>query len=386
MTRGATLSLVISTAAGTANSAGGWVTILAPVDMEILEDGRVLGTTRMERLMLPVGSHRLELANAALEFTTARTVQVAAGKTANCRGIAALRPARGERRAVGRCLPGRHVARPDAARGAGGADRHARAGLSSSAIGRAPADRHGESADPHPHRSGFEKMTMRTTVLFCAAALLAVGVPARAADEELLASAKSLYESASYEAALSEFSAIHASELADTVDTYKALCLLGLGRTREAEQALELVVTRRPLLVLNDAEYSPRVVALFRDVRKKALPAAAQQLYLAARTDYENKKYDVAATGFTQVLQIIAEIGADAQTTTLADLKELATGFATLADAKSAAPAPPPPRAAAPARGCGAGAPAPAAAATAPPPPRTAAPAPAATVRRRLPR
>ena len=205
-------------------------------------------------------------------------------------------------------------------------------------------------------------------MLFCAAALLAVGVPARAADEELLASAKSLYESASYEAALSEFSAIHASELADTVDTYKALCLLGLGRTREAEQALELVVTRRPLLVLNDAEYSPRVVALFRDVRKKALPAAAQQLYLAARTDYENKKYDVAATGFTQVLQIIAEIGADAQTTTLADLKELATGFATLADAKSAAPAPPPPRAAAPAPaaaatapaacGCGDGAPA----------------------------
>ena len=221
-------------------------------------------------------------------------------------------------------------------------------------------------------------MTMRTTVLFCAAALLAVCVPARAADQELLASAKSLYESASYEAALSEFSAIHASELADTVDTYKALCLLGLGRTREAEQALELVVTRRPLLVLNDAEYSPRVVALFRDVRKKALPAAAQQLYLAARTDYENKKYDVAATGFTQVLQVIAEIGADAQTTTLADLKELATGFATLADAKIAAPAPPPPRAAAPAPAATAP-PAPAAAATAPPPPRTAAPAPAAT-------
>ena len=120
---------------------------------------------------------------------------------------------------------------------------------------------------------------MRTTLLFCAAALMVVCVPARAADQEMLASAKSLYESASYEAALSEFSAIHTSELADTVDTYKALCLLGLGRTRDAEQALELVVTRRPMLVLNDAEYSPRVVALFRDVRKKALPAAAQQLY-----------------------------------------------------------------------------------------------------------
>jgi PEGA domain len=83
VTRGATVALVISTEPVTAKSAGGWLTIQAPVDMEILEDGRVLGTTRMERLMLPVGSHRIELANAALEFTIARTVQVAAGKTAN---------------------------------------------------------------------------------------------------------------------------------------------------------------------------------------------------------------------------------------------------------------------------------------------------------------
>ena len=83
VTRGATATLVMSAAPVTANGAGGWVTIQAPVDMEILEDGRVLGSTRMERLMLPVGSHRIELANAALEFTTARTVQVAAGKTAN---------------------------------------------------------------------------------------------------------------------------------------------------------------------------------------------------------------------------------------------------------------------------------------------------------------
>ncbi len=85
VTRGATVALVISTApvAATGAGAGGWLTIQAPVDMDILEDGRVLGTTRMERLMLPVGSHRIELANAALEFTTARTVQVAAGKTAS---------------------------------------------------------------------------------------------------------------------------------------------------------------------------------------------------------------------------------------------------------------------------------------------------------------
>lgn len=201
-------------------------------------------------------------------------------------------------------------------------------------------------------------MKTRTAALLGAVALMIVCASHGArANQEMLASAKTLYESASYEAALSELSAIQNSELADTVDTYKALCLLGLGRTRDAEQALELVVIRKPLLMLEDDEYSPRVVALFRDVRKRALPAAAHQLYLNARSDYENKKYDAAAAGFKQALQVIAEIGAESQTQTIADLKELSSGFVTLAEAKVAALVPPRP-------------------AAAPPPPAPSAPAP----------
>ena len=42
---------------------------------------------------------------------------------------------------------------------------------------------------------------------------------------------------------------------------------------------------------------------------------------MAARTDYDSNKYDTAAAGFKQALQVIAEIGPDSQTTTLADLK-----------------------------------------------------------------
>ena len=216
-------------------------------------------------------------------------------------------------------------------------------------------------------------MKTRTITLLAAVALMIVCASQGArADQEMLASAKNLYESASYEAALSELSAIQNSELADTVDTYKALCLLGLGRTRDAEQALELVVIRKPLLVLDDDEYSPRVVALFRDVRKKALPAAAQQLYLNARSDYENKKYDAAAAGFKQTLQVIADIGAEGQTQTLADLKELSSGFATLAEAKGATQAAP--RAAATPTSATPTAPAPAVPASAAP--ASAAPAP----------
>jgi hypothetical protein len=178
------------------------------------------------------------------------------------------------------------------------------------------------------------------------------------ANQELLASAKSLYESASYEAALSELSAIDSREYIDTVDTYKALCLLGLGRTRDAERALEVIVTRKPLLMLSESEYSPRLVAMFRDVRKRVLPGAAQQLYSVAKGDYENKNYEAAATGFKQVLQVIAAVDPKDQTAILVDLKELAGGFLTLAEAKvtalsapavPAAPAAPQPPAVAPA-------------------------------------
>ncbi|HEX6640020.1 MAG TPA: hypothetical protein VF215_02855 [Thermoanaerobaculia bacterium] len=181
---------------------------------------------------------------------------------------------------------------------------------------------------------------MRTPAisLLRAAALLVLFASGNAhASQEKLASAKNLYESASYEAALSELSAIDSRELVDDVETYKALCFLGLGRVREAEQALALVVARKPLQVLSDTEYSPRVVALYRDVRKKALPAVAQQLYSLARMDYENKNYESAATGFKQTLLVIADVGPESQSSTLADLKELSAGFLELANTRIAA-------------------------------------------------
>ena len=232
-------------------------------------------------------------------------------------------------------------------------------------------------------------MKIRIIPLCRVAVLIVLCVsPDARASQEMLASAKNLYESASYEAALSELSAIDNTELVDVVDTYRALCLLGLGRARDAEQVLQLVVMRKPLLMLSDSEYSPRMVALFHDVRKKTLPAAAQRLYSSSRTDYENKNYDAAAEGFKQTLQVIADAGAESQTATLADLKELASGFLALAEAKAAAAAPPaapartaavaPPRTAAVAPPRAAAVTPPGAAAVAPPPAAAAAPPPAA--------
>jgi Gram-negative bacterial TonB protein C-terminal len=172
------------------------------------------------------------------------------------------------------------------------------------------------------------------------AVLLGLAPAVARADQEALASAKTLYEAASYEAALSELSTIDSEEHVDVIETYRALCFLGLGRTREAEQALELVVTRKPLMMLSDTEYSPRVVALFRDVRKRALPVAAQQLYSTARSDFENKNFESAAMGFKQALQVIADVGPTEQTATLADLKQLADGFLALSEGKVAQQSP----------------------------------------------
>ena len=192
-------------------------------------------------------------------------------------------------------------------------------------------------------------MKKSTLSLFGAAAVMVLWTSSHAhANPEMLASAKSLYEAASYEAALSELSSIDTTELVDVVDTYRALCLLGLGRVRDAEQALGAIVMRKPLLVLSDADYSPRVVALFREVRKKALPATARQLYSQARSEFEEKKYAAAAAGFKQALQVIADADPESQAT-LGDLKELADGFLVLAEVKAAAIASPPPAVAAPA-------------------------------------
>ena len=81
VTSGATSTVVVSATPTRATSSGGWLIIDAPIEMEISEGGRLLGTSRSDRLMLPVGSHVIDIANPSLEFVGRRTVEIAAGKT-----------------------------------------------------------------------------------------------------------------------------------------------------------------------------------------------------------------------------------------------------------------------------------------------------------------
>jgi hypothetical protein len=83
--RGATASLVVTLAAGdtTPASSAGWISINAPVGVQLFENGRLLGTSATDQIMVPSGRHELELVNEQLGYRVARSVQVPPGKVAS---------------------------------------------------------------------------------------------------------------------------------------------------------------------------------------------------------------------------------------------------------------------------------------------------------------
>src|SRR5690349_23745994 len=90
-------------------------------------------------------------------------------------------------------------------------------------------------------------------------------IPARAAGD--FESAKALYAAASYEEALTSLDQLEGNADPIQVNQYRALCLLALGRARDAEAPLQKIVAANPLYMLPSAEVSPRLVDLYRDVR-----------------------------------------------------------------------------------------------------------------------
>jgi hypothetical protein len=60
----------------------GWISIAAAVEMQVNENGRLLGSSATERIMVPAGKHDIEISNIPLMYRSVRTVQVAPGKVA----------------------------------------------------------------------------------------------------------------------------------------------------------------------------------------------------------------------------------------------------------------------------------------------------------------
>src|SRR5262249_22558731 len=75
---GAVASLVVPL--GARDALSGWISVSSPVELQIFERGRLIGTSQTERIMLGAGSHQLVLVNDPLGFKLTRSVQVIAGR------------------------------------------------------------------------------------------------------------------------------------------------------------------------------------------------------------------------------------------------------------------------------------------------------------------
>lgn len=186
---------------------------------------------------------------------------------------------------------------------------------------------------------------MKTRVLVTASMLVALAAPASAQlrdgrDNPLLA-ARELYASARYYEALAVLNGLQPTTDGGgsdrkSIEQYRSLCLLALGRGNEAENAIAAVVTADPLFMPGEAEASPRVRAAFSDVRQRLLPEIASLRYAAAKAAYDRKDYAAAEHQFRDLVTLLND---PLMGNRLNDLRTLAVGFV---DLSAAAAAPPP--------------------------------------------
>jgi hypothetical protein len=80
---GVTSSVLAPVATATAGPVSGWLSVKAPVAIEIRQNGRLIGTTDSDRIMMAAGRQEVELVNDTLGYSVTRTIQVPAGKTAS---------------------------------------------------------------------------------------------------------------------------------------------------------------------------------------------------------------------------------------------------------------------------------------------------------------
>jgi hypothetical protein len=58
----------------------GWVAIASPIEVQLFEGGKLLGSNQSDRIMVSSGSHQFDLVNEALGYKSSRSISVAPGK------------------------------------------------------------------------------------------------------------------------------------------------------------------------------------------------------------------------------------------------------------------------------------------------------------------
>jgi TonB family protein len=178
-----------------------------------------------------------------------------------------------------------------------------------------------------------------------AALMGTAAAPAMAQEGGPLAAARDLYASARYDEALAMLNGLRPQETGNTVnlrsiEQYRSLCLLALGRSAEAEVAIAAVVASDPMYLPTETEASPRVRSAFSEVRQRQLPEIARTRYAAAKAAFDRKEFPAAEQQFRDLLKLIDDPDMGGR---LSDLRMLVAGFVDLATAAAAPPPAPEP-------------------------------------------
>jgi TonB family protein len=170
--------------------------------------------------------------------------------------------------------------------------------------------------------------------------LVALAAPVAAQDSPL-AVARELYASARYDEALAMLNGLRPQESTNptnlrSIEQYRSLCLLALGRGAEAEAAIAAVVASDPMYLPTETEAPPRLRTAFSEVRQRQLPEIARSRYATAKATFDRKDYPAAEQQFRDLLRLIDDPDMGGR---LSDLRMLVSGFV---DLSTAAAAPPP--------------------------------------------
>ena len=77
---GTTASLVVPLSAPKNAPVSGWISVNAPMPLQIFEDSRLLGTSQSDRIMVSVGRHELVMVNEVVGFSQSQVVNVTPGR------------------------------------------------------------------------------------------------------------------------------------------------------------------------------------------------------------------------------------------------------------------------------------------------------------------
>ena len=101
---GTTASLVVPMTAPRNAPVSGWISVNAPIDVQLYENQRLLGSSQTDRIMVSVGRHDIEVVNEALGYRASKTVNVATGADREHQARSPESADGPERRAVGGSL------------------------------------------------------------------------------------------------------------------------------------------------------------------------------------------------------------------------------------------------------------------------------------------